>query len=114
MSKITERRDRILQRLSFERHVTVSALMDEFNVSRNTIKNDIYELSLSFPVHTQKGYRGGIFVSDGWRYSNTYMSEKEIQFLRYVSEGMCASDKRIMEAIIRRFSLPKEKEACNK
>lgn len=55
MSTIFERRERILENLSSKRHVTIKELMNELHVSRNTIKNDIIELSCQFPIYTEKG-----------------------------------------------------------
>ena len=57
----TERRQAILEALCERRRETVENLAYEFSVSTRTIKRDILELSLSYPVYTVSGrYHSGV------------------------------------------------------
>ena len=62
-----ERRRQILEVLCERRFDTISNLMFEFSVSRATIKRDIQELTLSYPIYTTLGNGGGVHVVDGYR-----------------------------------------------
>jgi len=50
----------------------------EFNVSITTIKQDINELSLTYPIYTTQGRNGGINISDGFVISGTVLKRKDI------------------------------------
>ena len=50
-----ERRMEIIDILSERRKEQVDNLAFELNVTERTIRNDIYELSLSYPIDTKKG-----------------------------------------------------------
>ena len=59
----SERREAILKVLCQRRQDKIDNLAFEFGVSVRTIKNDIEELSLAYPIETVRGrYGGGVIL----------------------------------------------------
>ncbi len=62
-----ERREAILEVLCIRRHDTYRNLAFEFQVSRETIRQDIAVLMCSYPIETVRGrHGGGIKIADGF------------------------------------------------
>ncbi len=62
-----ERREAILEVLCIRRHDTYRNLAFEFQVSRETIRQDIAVLMCSYPIETVRGrYGGGVKIADGF------------------------------------------------
>ena len=60
-----ERKIEILKILHYRKKETIRNLANEFGVSMRTIRRDIEEISLRFPVYTVQGkYNGGIYLMD--------------------------------------------------
>ena len=60
----TDRRMEIVNILIVRRRTTAKELAEEFGVTTRTIRNDIQALSPNFPIYTQQGGAGGIFMGD--------------------------------------------------
>lgn len=70
----SERREAILKVLCQRRQDKIDNLAFEFDVSVRTIKNDIEELSLAYPIETVRGrYGGGVKVADGYYVGRNYL-----------------------------------------
>ncbi len=64
--KSFERKLEILKVLNNRRKETISNLAIEFGVSERTIRRDIEDLSLRFPIYTVQGrYKGGVHIMEG-------------------------------------------------
>ena len=60
--KANERRQALLEHLCEVRQSTLENLAFHFSVSLSTIRRDVLELSLSYPVYTVCGkYDGGVY-----------------------------------------------------
>lgn len=80
-----ERRRMIMRVLCRRGHDTIANLAAEFGVSERTIRRDIETLSLSEPVYTQQGrYGGGVYVVNGHRLDQQYMSSLQTQVIEKV------------------------------
>ncbi|MCI8611811.1 MAG: DeoR family transcriptional regulator [Clostridiales bacterium] len=80
-----ERRRMIMRVLCRRGHETISNLAVEFGVSERTIRRDIETLSLSEPVYTQqRRYGGGVYVMNGHRIDQQYMSSMQTQVIEKV------------------------------
>ena len=62
-----ERRRAILETLCRRRRDTRENLAFEFGVSVRTIEYDVQRLSQSYPIYTEQGRAGGIYVMKGYR-----------------------------------------------
>ena len=66
--KAIERRMAILETLCERKFDKVENLAFEFNVSEWTIRQDILELSLSYPIYTKTGkYGGGVYIAEDYK-----------------------------------------------
>ena len=110
MSSPIERRQMILEYLSDNRQSSYREMADRFGVSKNTIVNDIAELTLSAPIDTIAGNGGGIRVADGWYISRRYLHDDQEELLRRLLPGLQPEDQKTMERILTAFAKPTIKE----
>ena len=61
-----DRRWKMLEVLLHRRRNTVNSLALEFDVSRFTVMRDIRALSCTFPIYTNHGGDGGVYIQDGY------------------------------------------------
>lgn len=108
-----ERRQRILETLSDRRFETVENLASEFHVCRNTIKNDLAELTLIAPIFSVQGNGGGIRVADGWYVSRRYLLDDQEALLRELMAGLQPDKQQLMQGILTAFAKPQAKERRN-
>lgn len=113
MSSPIERRQMILEYLSDNRQSSYRELAEHFGVSKNTIVNDIAELTLSAPIETIAGNGGGIRVADGWYLSRRYLHSDQEQLLRDLMDGLQPDQQKVMQSILSAFAKPKVKEPKN-
>lgn len=103
-----ERRQKILDVLSFRRFETIENLASEFNVTTRTIKNDIKVLGSYAPIITRQGHGGGVFVIDGWYVSKTFLTDPQERLLKNLYFRLDENERKIMESILRTYSVPKK------
>ena len=103
----SERRQAILETLCERRKETRENLAFEFGVCVRTIDYDVQALSLKYPVYTEQGNGGGIYVSNGFRLMQRYLSIKQTEFLRKISDSLIGEEKQTMQEIIDRFGIGK-------
>ena len=109
--KANERRMAILETLCERRFEKVNNLAFEFGVSEWTIRQDILELSLSYPIYTKQGkYDGGVYVVDGFRMGKTYLTDKETDLLEKLSARLSGEDFATMQAILKKYKEPRRKD----
>ncbi len=104
-----ERRMAILEVLCERRYDKRANLAFEFGVSKRTIENDILELSLSYPVYTQQGTNGGVYVMEGFELGRKYLSDKQKSLLEKVLVRLTAEERKVMQSILKEFSKPNSK-----
>lgn len=111
-----ERRTEIMRVLCRRRHETISNLADEFGVSIRTILRDIEVLSVTEPIYTQCGrYGGGVYVTDDYSMTRTYMTERELNLLHKLSKmadekAMCElsiEENKLLKSIISQYTKQK-------
>ncbi len=107
MKETAERRQKILKFLSDRRKVKLSSLMDEFNVSRSTIKRDIQILSCSAPIFTVQGKGGGVYVPNGWYINRIYLNSIQEALLIELLSCLSADEQTIIQSILDTFAMPK-------
>ena len=75
----------------------------EFGVTTRTIRKDIQALSPGYPIYTQQGGAGGIFIEESYKpYINT-LSTDELKTLRDVYEHAEGEQKKILLQIIHKY-----------
>lgn len=106
MQSTTDRRQMILEHLLDNRHATRKELADKFGVSTRTIERDVIVLSCSYPIDTQQGGGGGIFIAEGYRLGMRYLTEEQARLLEKISNGLIGKEFNIMHSIIKTFKRP--------
>ena len=101
-----ERRESIKSFLLRERKTTAAYLADMFNVSRQSIMNDMVFLSCRLPITTKTGGGGGIFLEMDFENPKEYLSAEE-NLLIMLSETLTKKDKLIIHNILNKFSVHK-------
>ena len=104
--KALERRDEILNILCEKRFVKIEYLADRFEVSERTIRNDILELSLSYPIYTKTGTWGGVYIAQGYYRDKNYLSSKQKETLESLLGEIDEERKIVLESIIKKFARP--------
>lgn len=108
----TERRIELLKVLCRRRHDTIENLAFNFNVSTRTIRRDIEYLSRSYPLYTQAGRYGGVYIMDGYTLDRMYMNDQELSVLKKIADALnqhpiLNSDEiQIFQSIISHYSKP--------
>ena len=111
MLKANERRQKILEILCVRRQETMENLAQEFNVTTRTIRNDIEELTLAYPIETVRGrYGGGVRVADGYYLGRKYLKPDQQELLKRLSENLAGEDLATMNSILSEFALTKRTE----
>ena len=106
MKSTIDRRQAILEYLIDNRRTTRKNLADRFGVSKRTIERDILVLSCSYPIETQQGGGGGIFIAEGYRLGMKYLNDEQIALLDKLTYKLSGDDLAIMQSIIRNFKKP--------
>lgn len=70
----------ILLYLMETKKTTYAELAQHFEVSKKTVMRDIDKLSgMGIPIHTQPGYKGGIFLLSDYWFSKSFFTATEIE-----------------------------------
>ena len=101
-----ERRQSLIELLCVRRYEKIENLAFEFSVSERTIRNDIQELSLLYPLYTRTGTYGGVYVADGYYLGTQYLKTEEKQLLENLTLAVGDDQRKILESILKRFSRP--------
>lgn len=100
-----ERRKQIIELLCRRRKETVQNLASEFGVSGRTIRRDIEELTLSYPIETVCGrYGGGVMIADWYFESRPKLSPKQTALLKRLAKDLDGEDLEEMKKILARFA----------
>ena len=111
--KATERRMAILKVLCERRFERVNNLAFEFGVSEWTIRQDVLELSLSYPIYTTQGKGGGVHIIDGYRLGMKYFTDSQTELLERISKNLTGADKKTAQTMLATFRQPKGKPNGN-
>lgn len=103
MKNALERRQQILEVLCERRHESVENLAYEFGVHERTIRRDIENLSLSYPIYTTQGVGGGVYIMDGFKLGRKYLNNEETLLLEKLLTQLKGNDRATMKAILKKF-----------
>lgn len=101
----SERRRQIIMLLCRRRRENVQNLASEFEVSERTIRRDIEELTLSYPIETICGrYGGGVKMADWYFDNHPKLSPKQEKLLKRLAKELKGEDLKEMTEILTRFT----------
>ena len=98
-----QRRHVMIKKLSDRRRETRENFAAEFQVSLRTIDNDLVYLSEEYPVYTDRGHGGGIYVDKDFYLNQRYLSKTQKELLLRLKDTLEGEDRRIMENILKTF-----------
>lgn len=102
--KALERRQALMKALNNRRHDKICNLAFEFGVNERTIRRDIDELSLSFPIYTDcSRNRAGVYVQEGYYLETEYLKKEEQELLERYAAQATGEEKKKLNAILKRF-----------
>ena len=109
----SERRQAILEALCERRHDKIENLAYEFNVTERTIRNDVLELSLSYPVYTVSGrYHSGVYIADDYYLGKQYLTEEQLELLISLKSQVGDDQRKILDSIVKKFGKVKKEDRC--
>ena len=110
---VIERRQALLEHLCEVRHSTYENLAFHFSVSVMTIRRDVSELSLSYPVYTVCGkYDGGVYIADDYYLGKQYLSERELELIISLKSQVGDDQRKILDGIVKKFGKAKKEDRC--
>ena len=98
-----ERRHVMIKELSDRRRETRENFAVEFQVSLRTTDNDLMYLSQEYPIYTERGRGGGIYVDKDFYLNQRYLSKAQKDLLLCLEKILEGEDRRIMENILKTF-----------
>lgn len=111
--RANERRQALLEYLCEVRHSTTENLAFQFSVSESTIRRDILELSLSYPVYTVCGkYDGGVYIANDYYIGKQYLTEEQLELLLSLKSQVGDDQRRILDSIVKKFGKVKKEDRC--
>ena len=103
--RANERRMAIWNALQARRSDTIANLVTEFGVSERTIRYDIEELTLSYPIETVRGrHAGGVKVSDWYQPARRTLNPVQIEALQRLAAAASPDDRVALNSILLQFA----------
>ena len=93
----------MIKELSDRRRETRENFAVEFQVSLRTTDNDLMYLSQEYPIYTERGRGGGIYVDKDFYLNQRYLSKAQKDLLLCLEKILEGEDRRIMENILKTF-----------
>ena len=103
--RINDRQKQLIDLLCQRRSDTVQNLATELGVSERTIRRDIEELTLTYPLETVRGrYGGGVRMADWYFQDRPKLSPKQTALLNRLAVGLHGEDLDEINQILARFA----------
>lgn len=107
----SERRMALLEALCLRRHDTRENLAFEFGVSKRTIEYDVQILSANYPIFSEQGKGGGIYIMEGYELHKKYLTDKQSEVLQELAVTLSEADRQVVLSVLKDFS--RKKELCH-
>ena len=102
--RANERRAEIMRVLVARRQTTVPVLAAEFEVSANTIRNDLKALALEYPVETLSGNGGGVKVPDWYHPHKNILSQEQATVLEQLMVNADEHQQEVLRQMLSEFT----------
>ena len=101
----TERREAIYAELRAKRHLTIGYLAEKYGVNERTIRRDVEELTLVYPIETVCGrYGGGVKLSDWYQPTRSTLCPEQMALLKKLAPSLAGNDLAVLNSIISQFA----------
>lgn len=103
--RINDRQQRLISLLCQRRSDTIQNLAAEFGVCERTIRRDIEELTLTYPIETVRGrYGGGVKMADWYFQDRPKLTPKQTALLKRLAVGLHGEDLNEINQILTHFA----------
>ena len=100
-----ERRNNIYAELRAQRHLNINYLAEKYSVNEKTIRRDIDELTLTYPIETVRGrYGGGVKLSDWYHPTRTTLCPEQVALLKKLAPSLQVDDLAVLNSILTQFA----------
>ena len=99
-----ERRNKIIERLSFRREDTMGNLAEEFGVSWHTIYRDVQQLEEEYRIDIKRGHGGGISLPKGYYISDRHTTPKQAKAIEKNLPRVYEEDRDTFQSILLDFA----------
>ena len=100
-----ERRNNIYAELRAQRHLTIDYRAEKYSVNEKTIRRDIDELTLTYPIETVRGrYGGGVKLSDWYHPTRTTLCSEQVALLKKLAPSLQGDDLAVLNSILTQFA----------
>ena len=100
-----ERRNNIYAELRAQRHLNINYLAEKYSVNEKTIRRDIDELTLTYPIETVRGrYGGGVKLSDWYHPTRTTLCPEQVALLKKLAPSLQGDDLAVLNSILTQFA----------
>ncbi len=99
-----ERRMAIIDVLIERGYEKADNLAFEFGVSEKTIRNDVSQLSLSYPLYTVTGPYGGIYIDEKYCTSRRFINDAELKLFTKLAQGLAGEELALMQRFLKHFT----------
>ena len=100
-----ERREAIYAELRAKRHLTVGYIAEKYGIHERTVRKDIEELTLVYPIETVRGrYGGGVKLSDWYQPARLTLCPEQMALLKKLAPSLQGQDLVVLNSIISQFA----------
>ena len=100
-----QRRQEIMNVLISRRFEKVNNLAAEFGISEKTVRTDIAELSLTYPIETVQGrYGGGIKLAEWFWPNRKTLTPEQIEVIKKAAPLLSEEDRPVLMSILTQFT----------
>ena len=102
-----ERRLAIIDIIEEEHGTTSSRLAVHFGVTQRTIMNDIQWLSLYYPIYTDFGRNGGLYLTEGYDSKKKYLTEEQTETLKGIIQKHEGEEAELLNYVLKTYGVRK-------
>ena len=110
MQSTAERRMSLLEILCRRKKDSLINLASELGVSVRTVRYDIQVLACTYPIYTEAGHDGGVFIEKWFKFGMVYMTAEQTELLRRLNETLPEQDRKIMQSILNAYTRPTDRK----
>ncbi|MBQ7885841.1 MAG: HTH domain-containing protein [Clostridia bacterium] len=105
-----ERRAEIMRILTARRHETMGHLAEELHVTARTIRTDITMLTVDYPLETQRGNGGCVYLADWYHPHRNILSCEQQRVLSQLSSTCDAHQANVLRQMLSEYGSPQYRQ----
>ena len=109
----TERRSEIMRILTARRSCKIDYLANALNVSERTIRRDVAELTLDYPLETVLGRNGCVMVPDWYHPHRNVLTIEQQTVLTQLMNSANEQQREVLRQMLVEYGSPKTRQMMN-